>query len=107
MKKYWDQPSVSATSIAMGGLLCVSDVLGPWILKFADLRSSHTRFPGTFFNLGCLIRCAVMVKDVGWYLSMNLGFSAHKQQSLEKNAHRHTWASLTLVILPLRHCRCY
>ena len=78
MKKYWDQPAVSAMSIAMGGLLCVSDVLGPWILKSADLRSSHTRFPGTLFNLRCLIRCTVMVKDVGWYRSMNWGFSAHK-----------------------------
>ena len=25
-------------------------------------------FPGTLFNLGCLIRCAVVVKAVGWYL---------------------------------------
>ena len=25
-------------------------------------------FPGTLFNLGCLIRCAVVVRAVGWYL---------------------------------------
>ena len=66
--RYWDQLARSATSIARGGLGCVSGVLGPWIFKSADLRSSHTRSPGTLFNLGWLIRCAVVVKAVGWYL---------------------------------------
>ena len=47
-----------------GGLARVSGVLVPWIFKSAVLRSSHTRFPESWFNLRCLIRCAVTVKAV-------------------------------------------
>ena len=88
-ERYWDQLARSATSIARGGLGCVSGVLGPWIFKSADLRSSHARFPGTLFNLRCLIRCAVSVKATGCYLSKIWGFSEHKWQNLEKNARCH------------------
>ena len=34
-ERYWDQLARSATSIARGGLGCVSGVLGPWIFKSA------------------------------------------------------------------------
>ena len=66
-ERCWDLLAVSARNIGREELACVSGVLGPWIFKSAVL-SSHTRSPGTLFNLGCLIGCAVVVKAVGWYL---------------------------------------